>query len=445
MSQENDSTAGGFELRNFEKNRYFQGKLMSARDMVTDQQYHATRLETLTKLSTGTGILSGLEISEFNDRGDQLQVTIESGIAVDPRGRPIVVKNPTTRSVSKPDGGELHLYIEHDTETKDPVPVPGSEPMSEEKSEESRVLEVFSITARETLPDEQKPTPELDLPEFETAEMSLGEYAQQIATAYHDAHRGEIDPGIDTAVYLGSFEQNLEGEWEISSGIDRRPLVYDNDMLFAMLVSHLADTSDPHHTRDGDSTEYMASELDRMDELSIRLQEMQSEMSDLRDKLEYHNSYTIQKSLKSTVRFFDDLAAKYEQQTEISRLSLKIVESIRNRFTDTVHDDEEAYVSFVRVLLEDLKILAAELEGTVTPRSHRQFQDAVNSLDTAFDEEPSVVEIAAALDTVGEAADVLEKQTRVVPKGGLPYHNSGSDASTNDTNDAQSDPSGDTS
>jgi len=418
MSQDNDNTSGGFDLRHFEKNRYFQGKLMSARDMVIDQEYHSTRLETLAKLSIGTGVLSGLDITDFEDQGDQLQVTINSGVAVDPRGRPIVVRNQTTRSVSTPEGSELHLFIEHDTEMKDPIPVPGSEPLSEEKSEESRILEVFSITARETLADEQKPTAQVNLPEFETAEMDLTEYAQEIATTYHEAHRTEVDPGTDTAVYLGSFEQKAEGEWQISSGTDQRPLVYDNDMLFTMLVSHLADTDNPHHTRVGEPTEYMESELDRMDELSLKLQEMESEMSELKDELDLHTSYTVRKSLKSTVRFFDEVAAKYEQQTEVSRLSLKVVESIRNKFTDRIHDDEQAYIMFVGQLRDDLELLAEELEGMVTPRSHEQFRDAVDALGMALDEEPSIVEVATALDTVGEAAEMLEKQTRVVPSSG---------------------------
>jgi hypothetical protein len=79
MENRNDRNGSGFELKHFEKNRYFQGKLMTARDMLTDQQYHANRLETITKLTNGTGIVSGLTISEFTEEEGQLRLELQPG------------------------------------------------------------------------------------------------------------------------------------------------------------------------------------------------------------------------------------------------------------------------------------------------------------------------------------------------------------------------------
>jgi len=257
-----------------------------------------------------------------------LEVTIQPGLAIDSNGRPIVVRNPTTRSFPIPDGDELYLFIEYDTETKDPVPVPGSEPLSEEQSEESRILEVFSLTTRETAPVIDSP-PTVDFPDLGATDKDITELASEVSNAYHDAHRADVDADPDAAVFLGSFKRDIEGDWRFGSETDHRPLAYDNEMLFSMLASHIADTENPHHTRVREPTEYMESELDRMDELSLRIQQLQTDLTEVSEKLDVHTDYTTRKSLKSTVRFFDELATSFEHQTEISRLSLK------NRRIDT--------------------------------------------------------------------------------------------------------------
>lgn len=413
MSHKNNNDTAGFDYRHFEKNRYFQGKLMSARDMVTDQQYHANRLELLAQHTTGTGIVTGFGISNFEATDEGLEVTIQPGLAIDSTGKPIVVRNPTTRSFPIPDGNELYLFIEHDTETKDPVPVPGSGPLSEEQSEESRILEVFSLTTREAAPAIDTP-PTVEFPDVGATDKDIADLASEVANTYHDAHRSAADPDPDAAVFLGSFKRGVEGNWRLGSETDRRPLVYDNEMLFSMLASHIADAENPHQTQIGEPAEYIESELDQMDELSLRIQQLQADLTDVSDKLDVHTDYTTRKSLKSTVRFFDDLATSFERQTEVSRLSLTIVESIRNRFADKVYADRETYIAFVGELLADMEAVADELDGQVTPRSHSQFRDAVDSLADAVDDDQTIIAVATALNSVGEAAEMAEKQTKVV-------------------------------
>lgn len=418
MSQDNDQqSSSGFRLRHFEKNRYFQGKLMTARDMLADQQYHADRLETLTKLTAGTGILAGLEISEFEDEGDRLAVTVEPGVAVDPHGRPVVVRNPSTQTLPKPEGSEVFVYIEFDTEQKDPVPVPGEEATGETASEESRILEVFSITARET-PPEFDDTEPVELPDFDTTDKSPAELADEIAAQYHEQRRTQIEPGTDPVVFLGSFVRTTDGDWRPGGETVRRPFVYDTRMLYELLITHLTDTDNPHATRIGEPTDYIESELDEIEGFSVRLQQLRSEMQELTDKLEIHTDYVARKSLESGVRFFDGVATDFEEVAPVSRAALDVAEAIRGALADDVPADRDRYQEFVATLVADVRDLADALDGKATEESYRTFTTAVEELEAATEDQTNTVRTATALDRVGETAQSLQPRYDVVPQGG---------------------------
>lgn len=418
MSRDQDRQAtSGFELEQFEKNRYFQGKLMTARDMLADQRYHADRLETLARGALGEGIVSGLGISSFEDHGDEIEVTVEPGLAVDARGRPVVVRNPTTQRLTKPDGSEVYLYLRHDTERKDPVPVPGEAPTDGEESEESRVIEVFTVEKRETPPEEYDDLSSVTLPDFDTTDASPRELADEIASRYHDDYRTDLESGTDDAVFLGGYALGTEGEWRPIE-TERRPLVYDTDMLFDLLVTHVTDTDNPHNTRIGQPTEYIESELGEIEQFQMRLREFRREIDALNEKLDTHTDYVTHKSLESAVRFFDETATTFEEFGEISRAALDVVDAVRDGLAEDVADSGERYERFVDGLVGDLRHLASTLEGQATEESYRAFADAVDELDAAVGEEGSVVETATRLDRVGEAAESLEPRFDVVPGGG---------------------------
>ena len=101
-------------VRQFEKNRFFEGKLMTARDMQIEQAYHTERLELLTRHTTGSGIVYGLEVSEIQNNGETIDVSIESGFAIDDYVRPIVVESATTKSLTASDGQKLLVCIRLD-------------------------------------------------------------------------------------------------------------------------------------------------------------------------------------------------------------------------------------------------------------------------------------------------------------------------------------------
>lgn len=415
MTQKEDQREPSeFSLSHFEKNRYFRGKLMTARDMRSDQEYHKGRLEAITKLTTGTGIVSGLEISEFSEEDDQLEITVQPGLAIDGKGRPLIVRGPTTRSLPVPNGDEVYLYLEYDQELKDPVPVPGKEAMSEEKSEESRILEVFNITARETPPEVDSSPPETDLSTTTKPNRSREKLAAEIADSYHRSERSDVDDGTGTDIFIGAFNLTPEGDWRPSKATKRRPYVYDNDMLFSILIDHISDTDNPHSTRVGEPAEHVENELDQVEGFSTQLQQLRSEMQEINDQLDVHTEYTAHKSLKTLIRFLDEVADTFEGESEISRSSLTIVDTTREAIHSDVHTDPDRYAEFISQILTDVQALADALEGKTTEVSYQQFQSAVTDAEQLSAEKASVIEVARTIDRLAETADMLRKPTGVV-------------------------------
>ncbi|GAB3023290.1 hypothetical protein [Natronobiforma cellulositropha] len=417
MSQEQERHASnGFELRQFEKNRYFQGKLMTARDMRVEQEYHTDRLQTANKLIAGSGIVSGLTISELEDHGDGLRVTVEPGVAIDYQGRPIVVKNSTTTRFPTPDGDEMYIHIAYEEETKDPVPVPGGEPLSGEESEESRILEVFDITYRETPPSEYKTVPHIEFPDLQRQGASdPTAVANALAEAYHENARAEVDGRTDPSVFLGSFKRTPDGEWKPGQETRRRPFVYDNDMLYAALIAHIADTDNPHRTTVGEPTDYIEGELDQIEGFAIRLERLQSNIEALSRELEVHNDYATQKSLKTTVRYFDDVADRFDDSAQATRIAFAISASARDALESGVETDEQ-YLEFVEAIAKNARELEPLLEGRVTESGHDQYTAAVDALEEALEAETSVLQVAVSLDELSETADLLETRYGVVPE-----------------------------
>ncbi len=128
-------------LGRFVRNRYFHGKLMTARDMMQEQEYHADRLETLAQHATGRGAVCGLSTTvEQSGEGEPLEITVEPGYALDCCGRPVLLDTTAHETVPSEDlpdpdettgEGELppgvSVYIRLEECYTEKVPVNGSE------------------------------------------------------------------------------------------------------------------------------------------------------------------------------------------------------------------------------------------------------------------------------------------------------------------------------
>jgi hypothetical protein len=399
-------------LRQFEKNRFFQGKLMTPRDMQVEQEYHAERLHTLARHTLGTGIVRGLSIRAVEEIEGELSVTIAPGLAIDGRGRPIVVDSETTKVVPAPTNDEIYLFARHAEVSTESVPVPDAEGVASDEQTPNRAVEVFELTYQETEPDPGEPTPEVDL----DIDADSRDPFHEIAAAYHDQYREEPRGDDDPAVFVGAFEPGSDGDWEAVETDMQRPLVYDTELLFRAIASHLADTDNPHGVTVDPEPRDVPVNLDDIEGFERKLQFLQAEIHELKEDRDTLNRYLMRKSLKDKQRFFGDVAERFEEHSgDVSRVAQEIVTAATTGIAEGVGDDPDSYREHVRELLDAEIRLGEALEATATEDSLDQYVEAVSELQGQLEAKASILDVAVAQDTVCEAADSLEVLYDIVP------------------------------
>jgi len=392
-------------LEQFEKNQFFQGKLMTARDMQTEQDYHTERLHALNRFSTGQGILYGAEVSSVEETETELKVTVEPGIVLDAHGHPIIIEHSTTRTLPLPSDDVIYLFIRFDTNELESVPVPEVRGASSEEYMSNRVVEDFEVTYQESPPEEFETLPEIDTSIDDDTEAES--FLRTLANRYHQQNRMELQPVEDPSIFVGSFDRTRDGSWVKGADTVKRSLVYDNDMLYSMLVSHITETDRPHNMAGG-----MA------EDISVDLEELVEvgeQLDTIRNQLDSLNRYVMRKTLKDEIRFFSTLATRFEEHDpEGSRLAQEIVEQAEAGMADRVYDDPEEYRSQVGQKLETHLELVEVLEASASEESLERYVEAVNELQTALAEDADIVRVAEVQDGVCEAADSLEELYGVV-------------------------------
>lgn len=242
-----NGTTDGCRLHRFEKNRYFHGKLMTARDMEAEQRYNTGQQRSLSRQVSGEGLLCGLSVTNVRKAGDNLEVTVGPGFALDCCGNPIVVTSASTQELDPPRGDDIYVYLRYDECSKETVPIPGSENACEQECAYNRVLEIFEITYEETEPDHKHvPAAAVDYP---TPDDDPADALAMMARSYYDAERDDCGTCEDPSVFVGAFTRPEEEDgdvWSESSGSERRPFVYTNDMLYAVIAGHATDFGNPH-------------------------------------------------------------------------------------------------------------------------------------------------------------------------------------------------------
>lgn len=407
MSQESSQDEGADRiLEQFEKNQFFQGKLMTARDMQTEQQYHAERLHVLNRFATGKGILVGAEISSVEETDTELKVTVEPGVVIDAYGRPVVIEHSTTKTLPLPSEEEIFLYLRFDETELESVPVPEVRGATNEEYMSNRIVEEFELTYQESAPEEfnSLPTPDTSIDDDTEPETFL----RQLANRYHQRNRSELEPVEDPSIFVGSFERTRDGNWIRGEHTVRRNLVYDNDMLFSLLVSHITDTNQPHNISGGVG-EDLPVDIDQLVEVGEELDRIMSKVNRL-------NRYVMRKTLKDEIRFFGTLATRFEEHDpEASRLANNIVDQAEEALNDGVFDDPEEYRKRVGQKLELHLDLGEVLEDSATEQSLERYVEAVHDLQTALAEDADITRVADLQDQVCEAADSLEELYGVTP------------------------------
>ncbi|WP_049923844.1 hypothetical protein [Halopiger djelfimassiliensis] len=413
MTRDADYNRDGRGLSQFEKNRFFKGKLMTPRDMEAEQTYHADRLQTLNRFIDGAGIVYGLDVQSITETEDGIDVTINSGLALDECGRPIVVDQVTTKTLPAPSGDELHLFIQYSEIAVETVPVPDTDGAIDEEAVPSRDVEVFELTHREEPPADPTAIPDLDLSDLDFDDADPRTIARTIAERYHERHRSGTADGADPAVYLGAFERTPAGSWEPASDGTGQSYVYDHDMLFTALVHHLADTDNPHRTP---VQEQDKERPDDLDGIVRRLDAMEGTVENLERERDMLAQYVLRKTIKDRVRFFETLSERLEPYSgEGARLAREIAEVSRDGL-DATPDREEAYRRHLSTLMDRLIQLGEPLEQVVTEESLERYLKSVSRLQSTIESDEPLLELVDAHDQVCEAADSLDVLVDVVPE-----------------------------
>lgn len=402
-----DGTSG---LSQFEKNRFYQGKLMTPRDMEAEQAYHAERLHALARFVAGSGIAYGLEVGSIAETADGVEVTIEPGLAIDGRGRPIVVDQPTTKTLPEPSADELHLYVRYDEVALESVPIADTQGTGSDERAANRAVEVFELSYQETPATEDAGVPSVDTRVADGAELDPDEVAQGVAASYHERHRSDVESSNDPGVYVGSFERAPDGSWQPAEDAADRTFVPDNQFLYAALIDHVTDTENPHRTTVEEPSREPPEGLDNMEAITTTLETLQNRVDQLEGDNDRLRRYVVRNALKDTRRHFTALA---DQLTDKPGFDGRLARAIGNESEaavgDGAIDDPAAFRSHAETLLDMMLQFDEDLEEAASGRDYERYEDGVTALaDTLESESASTVDVAEALDRVSEAADSTE-------------------------------------
>lgn len=113
---------------NFERNKYFYGKLLSVDDFEAEQRYMNDKRRIINRFLHGSGVVCGMNVVLVDD----ITISVEMGLALDFAGREIMLEQPIMKRLSTIDGFDayteedeensfLYLCIEYDETEKEPV------------------------------------------------------------------------------------------------------------------------------------------------------------------------------------------------------------------------------------------------------------------------------------------------------------------------------------
>ena len=164
---ENGEEKEEFVLHQFQRNRYFYGKLMTVRDFELEQEYFNGKRYLLNRLIHGKGLLCGFSNLElFTAGSDEVKIRFrDGGIALDALGREIVVPIDMEKKVLTGEGvpfkkpefiNPTYLYLKYSYAVSEFVRA-ASNPLScEEIACPNRIQEDFEVIGTFEYPAENE-------------------------------------------------------------------------------------------------------------------------------------------------------------------------------------------------------------------------------------------------------------------------------------------------
>lgn len=163
---ENEEGKNELALQQFERNKYFYGKMMTVRDFELEQDYLNGKRYLLNRLTHGKGLLYGFSNLELLQNSDEVSIWFkDGGVALDSLGREIVVPMDMKKKVLTIDGvpikksafiGETNLYLRYSPAVTDLVRAASSPLSCEEVTYPNRILEDFEVIASSVSPEEAR-------------------------------------------------------------------------------------------------------------------------------------------------------------------------------------------------------------------------------------------------------------------------------------------------
>lgn len=261
---ENNETRPETLLKEFQRNYYYYGKLMTVRDFRDEQEYMVEKNRLINRALQGNGLLSGFKINtpgepdnyiiHEDDKGNLAIIIVQGGIALDQWGNEIVVmdntiiKFPATdidkalaQTTAQPP--HLYLYLKGSETFIEPVQAVTHSLACEETCRPNRVKETFTpaISAQPPL------LFKLGIPAF----TDPVKYRQALkirieAEALTCPHNSE--PGV---FFLALEKKEKTWSVDINESQLYRFFLPHNQLLGEMLLQHMSDFDNPHHTQGG--------------------------------------------------------------------------------------------------------------------------------------------------------------------------------------------------
>lgn len=192
-----------------ERNRYFYGKMLTARDFEIEQRYFNNKRRLINRTIIGAGVVCGLGVYQ----NDDTSFSVETGLALDYLGREIVVPVPIIRNIQTVAGAEnliksdqAYLCLSYEQDDREPVNNIGA--ADSESEQFNKISESFRLFLSTEVPD--------------AAEI-YGEAGVNTVTTLYCSHGLRIIRIVPRLALAGG---ELTMRFVILKGIDSRPVSF---------------------------------------------------------------------------------------------------------------------------------------------------------------------------------------------------------------------------
>lgn len=266
-----DKENGG--LKQFERNKYFYGKLMTVMDFEAEQDYFNEKRHLINRLIHGNGIVCGLEVKDPKIKDGKMSIMVSPGVALDCCGNEIVVGTECAGKEWEVEGTVKdinYLYIRYNQCGKELDSIVGDISTCEEACCHNRIKETFKLELGEAPEIAESKTGSTQIPlimpleriklvpkilknfkdlmiPFKEKEPELEEkikILRYLPRNYYEEYLKSCPTCEDPKVLLAV----INGNGEINRGETNKYLeiVYNNPMLYDILNGHLTDFDNPH-------------------------------------------------------------------------------------------------------------------------------------------------------------------------------------------------------